>query len=148
MTTLINDRLRVKDKEPGFEYRWVNNRDLHMQDKLDVGWEPVHKPAEDLLGPTAALAGASTSAPGGGTTVTRGDLVLMRMRTEAFEKNVAGPHRAARERQAASVDTLVEQANESARKRLHLAGMKNIRHDMVFQTSDDPSFPGGPPPKE
>jgi hypothetical protein len=71
---------------------------------------------------------------------TRGDLILVRMQKDLHEERVAGPIRAAVARQNASLDTLVEQANDQARSALAKSRQQNIRARHVFQTTDDDKF--------
>jgi hypothetical protein len=63
----------------------------------------------------------------------RGDLVLMRIRKEAYEETVGEELRAARDRQNVSLDTMVQQANENARNAAKQAGLKNVPKQLVFR---------------
>jgi hypothetical protein len=139
-TTSTRDRFEVFGEDPEYKYRWVNNRDMIMMNRVYEGWEPCH--ATDLKLPESLqkVFGQSTAAPAGGSLVQRGDLTLMRMRKEAFEERIAAPKRQARERQKASFDTMVEQANDNARRQARNAGLRNVPENMVFETTDNNKF--------
>jgi len=137
----MTDRFAVKDADPNYRYRWCNTRERTMLGKLDVGWEIVKGPSE-LPPEVASALGQSTEAPAGGTTRTRGDLILMRIHKDLYEERVEKPRRAAAERQGVSLDTMVQQANEQAKRALKDKGYKDsqIRDALVFQDSDRPGF--------
>lgn len=147
MTTAMSKRFVPRDlfdvpnQDPDYKYRWVNSKDTHMLRQIHNGWEVVQQP-QDLDPAVAAALGQVTGNPTGGTTVARGDLILMRMRREAFEANIAGPKREARERQNASFDTMVEQTNENTQRALRNAGMRpdQIPKEVVYVTTPESSF--------
>lgn len=127
------DRFTVRDPDPNYRYRWCNVRDRAMLQKLDVGWE-VDNTQKNQLPPEIASSGQSIANPGGGTSTTRGDLILMRIPKAVYEERVEKPRRRAAERQNVSLDTMVQQANDSTRKALERAGYKpdQIRAKHVF----------------
>lgn len=126
------DRLFVSDKDPDYYYRWMNQRDMNIMSAQMDGYQPVI--GEDPMMKLIPLpTGQSTENPSGGVVRQRGDLILMRIRKEAHEEIIGARDREARERQSASLDTMVHQANDNARKALHERGQKNIPAQMVFR---------------
>ena len=63
----------------------------------------------------------------------RGDLVLMRIRKDEYERTIGEEIREARKRQETTLDTMIQQANENARRRAADAGMKKIPSQLVFR---------------
>lgn len=141
MTTAMNDRFYVPDRDPEYHYRWCNNRDHNVMVRIHEGWETVQQPDKLLVAVQNAV-GQSSGTPAGGATVSRGDLVLMRMRREDFEQKIALPKRLARERQKASFDTMVEQVNDNTQRALRQAGLREVPKEVVYITSDNASFEG------
>ena len=126
------DRLFVSDKDPEFYYRWINQRDMNVMAARMDGYEPVI--GEDPMMKLIPLpTGQSTENPSGGVARQRGDLILMRVRKDRHEEIIGARDREARERQGASLDTMIQQANDNARKMLHERGQKNIPAQMVFR---------------
>jgi hypothetical protein len=113
-----------------------------MLQKMNVGWE-VDKEGKDEL-PNLLPAGQAVENPAGGTIRKRGDLILMRIPRDVYEERVEKPRRQAAERQNVSIDTMVRQADEQAKKALRRAGYRDsqIRESHVFSTSDQPGFDG------
>jgi hypothetical protein len=140
MTIAMNDRFHVPAADPAYRYRWCNNRDVCMMTRISEGWETVQQPPTALEAAVSNAVGQTGAAPAGGSTISRGDVVLMRMRREDFEKNIALPKRLARERQVASFDTMVAQVNENTQRALRQAGLREIPKEIVYQTSDESSF--------
>jgi hypothetical protein len=136
----MNDRLAVPKPEAGWHYRWVNTKDHVVRERLSQGFEFVQEPDSQLPPGTAVALGQQTGNPASGGSVTRGDVVLMRMRNEAFEERVATPKREARERQKASFDTMVAQNNENAQRLMRAAGLRSVPKQVVYETSDEASF--------
>jgi hypothetical protein len=136
----MNDRLFVPKPEAGWRYRWVNTRDHVVRERLSQGFEFVTDPESPLPVGTATVLGQQTGSPAAGGSVTRGDVVLMRMRNEAFEERIAAPKREARERQKASFDTMVAQSNENAQRLMRAAGLKGVPKQVVYETSSEASF--------
>jgi hypothetical protein len=134
------DQFVVRDADPNFRYRWCNERDRAMLQKMNVGWE-VDKEGKDEL-PNLLPKGQEVENPAGGTIRKRGDLVLMRIPKAVYEERVEKPRRQAAERQNVSVDTMVRQADDAAKKALRRAGYRDsqIRDAHVFGTSDQPGF--------
>jgi hypothetical protein len=137
---VVYDQFVVRDPDPDFRYRWCNERDRSMLQKLNVGWEVDRTGKSEL--PSLLPTGQEVEAPAGGTIRKRGDLVLMRIPKAVYEERVEKPRRQAAERQNVSVDTMVRQADEAAKKALRQAGYKEsqIRESHVFGTSDQPGF--------
>jgi hypothetical protein len=135
------DRFFVADKDPNFAYRWVNQNERTMLQRRFDGWTNVPPKDESVPAEIAAM-GQSIANPAGGTVQQRGDVILMRMPREHFERRIRKPKERARERQAASVDTMVQKANEDARKALRAQGYKDssIRDNHVFTGTADSKF--------
>jgi len=133
------DRFHVANKDPNYVYRWANSRDRVMMEKLHVGWEVDRTQPAEIPIEVAKAIGQETANPGGGTTVTRGDVILMRIQKDTYEERVEKPRRAMAERQGTSLDTMVQQANENTKKALRDRGYKpsSIRTSHVFLDSDD-----------
>ena len=136
-----DDYFFVDDKEPGFVYRWCNQKDRAMMMRKREGWEVDNRPEASLPQAVAAM-GQELANPAGGTVRQRGDVILMRIPRDRFETRVRAPREAARERQRITVDTMVSSANEQARKGLAARGYKGdqIRSEHVFKTTDDSKF--------
>jgi len=135
------DRLFVREKDPNYYYRWCNERDLVMLQRVDQGFEVV-KGANDALPPELRDL-QSTETPGGGDVRRRGDVILMRIRRDLYEENILRPKKEAAERQNATFDTMIQQADEQARRALRDHGVKGetLRRPLVFR--DDSSEPIG-----
>jgi len=142
MTDSPYDQFVVRDANPDFRYRWCNERDRAMLQKMNVGWE-VDKAGKNEL-PDLLPAGQSVENPAGGTIRKRGDLILMRIPKAVYEERVEKPRRQAAERQNVSIDTMVRQADDAAKKALKRAGYRDsqIRESHVFSTTDQPGFEG------
>jgi hypothetical protein len=132
------DRLFVPDKDPEFEYRWMNcsagpQGDQNMYMAQYDGWEPA--PMDDKLIPPGILTASQQqiSSPGGGTAHRRGDLVLYRMRKEMFDKTIRADADEARKRGDVTLDTMVMQAQENAARALRARGQKRIPGNLVFR---------------
>jgi hypothetical protein len=138
----VYDQFVVRDPDPNYRYRWCNERDRAMLQKMNVGWE-VDKDGKDEL-PNLLPAGQAVENPAGGTIRKRGDLILMKIPRDVYEERVEKPRRQAAERQNVSIDTMVRQADEQAKKALRRAGYRDsqIRESHVFSTSDQPGFDG------
>jgi hypothetical protein len=130
----------VSDKDPNHVYRWCNTHERAMNLRRYQGWETAF--TKDAVPPEIAAQGQSTAAPAGGTTITRGDLILMRMPKELHEERIVRPIRERRERQNITLDTMVQQANEEAQRALRAAGYDKaqIRDAHVFQSTADRKF--------
>ena len=136
----LYDQFTVKDPDPNFRYRWCNERDRAMLQKLNVGWE-VDRSGKDEM-PNLLPAGQQVENPAGGNIRKRGDLILMKISKDVYEERVEKPRRQAAERQNVSIDTMVRQADEAAKKALRRAGYKEsqIRESHVFSSTDQPGF--------
>jgi hypothetical protein len=143
MTDSPYDQFVVRDPNPEFRYRWCNERDRAMLQKMNVGWE-VDKEGKNEL-PSLLPKGQEVESPAGGTIRKRGDLVLMRIPKSLYEERVEKPRRQAAERQNVSIDTMVRQADDAAKKALKRAGYRDsqIRESHVFSTTDEPGFDDG-----
>ena len=133
----------VSDKDPNFVYYWANRADRNLIQMLGDGAEIVRGAPEiprEVLDSLRSVTGQSTETPVSSEVRTRGDLILVRWPKDVYEERIAKPERLARERQRASLDTIVEQANEQTRARLAQARQSNIRARHVFSTSDDAKF--------
>lgn len=133
----------VPDKDPEFHYFWANRADRNMVELIHQGWEIVTGAPElppEVRQSLSVITGQSSEAPVSNEIRQRGDLILMRMRHDDFEKKVAAPDRARIQRQRASLDTLVQQANDQARAAMFRERQRNIRQRHVFTTSDDSKF--------
>lgn len=137
------DGFYIADRDPEYRYRWMNRtRDVHLSEKTRIGWEFV-KGSE--LPPEIARQvlpkGQETETPAGGQIRMRGDLVLMRMTRDDFERKVNRPIEQRRHRQRISIDTLVATANQNAQKLVRdRHGAAGVRDAMVFKTSATPGF--------
>lgn len=79
------NRLTVDGKDPGFEYRWVNDLDSRIEMFKEGGWEVVtHKVqvGDKRVGEPTQEASAVTKAVGKGTTA-----VLMRILKEWYDED-------------------------------------------------------------
>lgn len=132
------DRLYVSDKDPEFYYHWFNRNDMNMMQAQMDGYSAVLGEDPAAVIPGLLPAGQSTENPTGGVVRMRGDLVLMKIRKEAYERTVGAREHEARERQSASLDTMVLQANENARKQLKERGQKQVPSSMVFRDTEVP----------
>lgn len=140
---LIVDPFFVPDKDPAYEYFWGNRADRNMIELLSQGWEVVSGAPELPAGvrqKIAGLTGQSSEVPVTDEVRTRGDLVLVRMPKDLFEERVAAPTRMRIARQRASLDTLVDRANDQARAALAQSRQRSIRERHVFSTTDDSKF--------
>jgi hypothetical protein len=141
---LPRDIFFVPDMDPDFEYLWANSADRNMITTLGEGWELVTGAPELPEAVRQKLQGitAQSSENGGSPEEVRrrGDLVLVRMRKDLYEKRIAAPARRRQKQHDSSLDTLVEQANDSTRSMLAKAQQKSIRARTVFQSSDDDRF--------
>jgi hypothetical protein len=135
MTAHSVDRLFVPDKDANFVYRWMNERDRRMTEVEYYGWESVKDPGPPL--PAGTLPAGQVSETPTGTVRKRGDLILMRMPKEQWEKTVKAEKDAARERQEDTVDTMVADANEGAQRRLRELGYRNVPKRLVFREEAD-----------
>jgi hypothetical protein len=139
-----HDIFYVPDMDPEFEYHWMNRADRNVVIALNEGWEVVTGAPEipDAVRlKLQGITGQSKESGGLDQIRTRGDLVLMRMKKDLFETRVAGPDRARLARHSSSLDTMVEQANDSIRASLSKSRQQNIRQRQVFQTTDSKEFP-------
>lgn len=79
-------KLSVSRKDPGYEYRYVNDEGDNVSDKVERGWEPVLK-SETAIGDRRV----DTAAPEGSyATVTVGQgrkAVLMKIKKEWYEED-------------------------------------------------------------
>lgn len=97
--------LTVNKRDPGFEYRWVNDEDGRIQMFEEAGYEAVREPT-DVGDPKAGDASQMDSVcrkpVGGGTTA-----VLMKIPKEFYEED-----QAAKEKQLAEKEkALLQEAN-------------------------------------
>lgn len=135
------DRFYVANKDPNFAYRWCNVNERAMNLRRFEGWTPA--PDDGTVPPEISAMGQQISNPAGGTVQQRGDVMLMRMPRDRFDRKVRKKKAEARERQAATVDTLIQQANEDVKARLrqHYGdGGSHVRAQHVFATSPDNKF--------
>lgn len=138
MTERSVDRFHVPDKDENFVYRWVNERDRRMIEAEYLGWESVKDPAPPV--PAGTLPAGQVGETPTGTVRKRGDLILMRMPKEQWEQTIGADKKEARERQEATVDTMVEDANEGAQRRLRDLGYRNVPKRLVFREDADPEI--------
>jgi hypothetical protein len=127
------DRLFVSDMDPEYYYRWANTKDINVMSMQLDGFEPVVGEDPKMSLTPLPVAGQSTENPVSAGSRMRGDLVLMRIRKEAYEETIGEELRAARDRQSVSLDTMVQQANENARNAAKQAGLKNVPKQLVFR---------------
>lgn len=111
------------DKEDGYYYRFVNEKDRNLMLAQYDGFEPVLETEENqkLMGRLPSAIGAAATVGG---VVRRGDLVLMRVRKEQAARTFKARERQIRERHATTIDTMVAQANENAVKAARDAGVE------------------------
>jgi len=138
MTAHSVDRFRVQDEDPGFKYRWMNEKDRRMLEAEFQGWETVKDPAPPV--PAGTLPPGQVSETPTGIVRKRGDLILMRMPKEQWEKTIHADKLEARERQEATVDTMVQDANEGAQRQLRNLGYRNVPKRLVFREDADPEI--------
>lgn len=78
--------MTVKGKEPGFEYRWVNDTDNRIEDFRENGWEVVSdnkiKVGDKRVASPTSEGTPVTKAVGGGITA-----FLMRIKSEWFKED-------------------------------------------------------------
>jgi hypothetical protein len=137
MTDQLRDRFFVADKDPEYMYRWCNERERVMLERIDQGFEVVSGGSEL---PPELRAVQSTENPTGGNIRKRGDVILMRCKRDVYEEKVLKPKREMRKRQEVSFDTAVEQANEQAQRLMRNAGLRgeSVRKHMVFREDVEP----------
>ena len=77
--------LTVKDRDPSFVYRWVNDIDERIEMYKDGGWEPVTEKLQvgDKRVGTATTQGSAISKPVGNGI----KAVLMRIKKEWYEED-------------------------------------------------------------
>src|SRR5262245_44022957 len=110
----------------------MNSNDRNMYDASWEGWEAA--PIDPKTLPPGVLPpGQDSNNPGGGSTYRRVDLILMRMPKDRFEQNVRRPAEQARERQAASLATMVSIATEDLRKSASDRAQENVPEALVFR---------------
>lgn len=80
--------LSVKGKEPGYEYRWVNDKDSRIDEFRENGWDVVTdskiKVGDKRVANPTSEGTPVTKAVGGGTTA-----YLMRIKSEWFKEDQA-----------------------------------------------------------
>lgn len=129
----MHDQFHVPDKDPAYIYRWCNTDERAMLHRKSQGYEVVIDDKPEL--PTVV-----TGATDGPTTRRRGqDLVLCRIKKEAFEANVESRRRALREHHAAANDLAIEGLDKHTRAELQARYGKKQKQ-LVFRTSDGPGF--------
>ncbi len=95
----VRQRLTVRNQDPNYVYRIVNDIDDRVQSLLDIGYE-----IDTATKVGDKRAGAPTSAPGTPTTVSlgQGDKgVVMRIKKELYEERQAAKAEVVREREEA-----------------------------------------------
>jgi hypothetical protein len=122
------------DKEPGYRYRWCNTDERNMLGRLAEGYEVVKFKEPEL--PKELRAEGAEVVPTSGVTRKRGtDLVLCRIREDAFQENIESRRRENRERHAGAIDTMVARAKENAERALAAAGLPAASGPLVFKDS-------------
>lgn len=100
------DLLAVRNKQPGFVYRWIRSRDRDIARQQSRGWEIIQNgPEKSVLTPWAGMQKKGTDVDG---TITHNDLILARMPIEQFERRLAQPNRERIATQTASVSAGVK----------------------------------------
>jgi hypothetical protein len=130
------DRFALKpgDQAAGYRYRWLNTNDRMLREAVyNDGWEicQFNEGENPLLNPNAS--GTAPEASTTGSTRMRGDVVLARMRTSEWEEKIAQPIRDARDRQEATLDTLVHAANERMLRAAASAGLSVKSKALIFR---------------
>jgi len=125
------DRLYVSDQDPEYYYRWANSKDINVMGMQLDGFTAVL--GEDPKMQLTPLQGQNSENPVSPGARMRGDLVLMRIRKDEYERTIGEEIREARKRQETTLDTMIQQANENARRRAADAGMKKIPSQLVFR---------------
>jgi hypothetical protein len=127
-----HDEFFVPNKDPNYVYHWANTRERVQLLKARQGYEIVQEPEEvpeaiRLLNPP--IDGAASS-----TVRRRGDVVLMKIRKDLWERNVNGPVAAAKARSHVSAEQMVGAANDAARRALRARGIPEaqIPSNMVY----------------
>ena len=95
----VRNRLNVKNQDPAYMYRIVNDIDDRVQSLLDVGYE-----IDTVTKVGDKRAGAPSSAPGTPTTVSlgQGDKgVVMRIKKDLYEERKLEKEQLVREREEA-----------------------------------------------
>src|SRR5262245_24901453 len=90
------DEFFVSDKDPDYVYKWVNSRERVVQQRARQGYEIETRP-EDIPEALRLLNPVDPNAPQS-VVRRRGDLVLMKIRRDLWERNVRGPITAMKER--------------------------------------------------
>lgn len=130
------DRFALKpgDMQPGYRYRWLNTNDRMLREAVyNDGWEicQYSEGENPLLNPNAS--GTAPEASTTGSTRVRGDVVLARMRIGEWEEKIAQPIRDARDRQEATLDTMVHAANERMMRAASAAGLPTKAKPLIFR---------------
>jgi hypothetical protein len=130
------DRFALKpgDQAAGYRYRWLNTNDRMLREAVyNDGWEicQFNEGENPLLSPNAA--GTAPEASTTGSTRMRGDVVLARMPLSQWEERIAQPIRDARDRQEATLDTLVHAANERMLRASAAAGLPVKGKALIFR---------------
>ena len=93
-------RLKIRNQEPGYVYRIVNDIDDRVQSLMEIGYEVV---TDSKVQVGDKRAGAPTSAPGTVQTVSLGagdKGVVMRIKQELHEQRAAEKHAEVKAREA------------------------------------------------
>lgn len=130
-----HDEFFVPDKDPGYVYKWCNSRERVMMQRSRQGYEVVTEPeklpeAIRLVNPLPE--GTPTS-----LVRRRGDLVLMKIRRDLWERNVQGPIEDMKSRHRITAEEMVAQVNDQTRRLMKKAGIPEsaIPRTMVFVDS-------------
>ena len=121
----------VKDKDPGYVYRWCNTDDRAMLRHKANGYEPVYGDPE--------IKETSTQEPGTALRKRGQDLILMRIPRRAFDRNIEARRQELRQLHAtrSNQEDIVEGANTSVHEGMRRSGVTSKRA-LVFATKDEP----------
>lgn len=120
-------------KDPEKHYRWVNEKDFHVQQRLHEGWKTTQIDLKTLP-PNTLPEGQVTVTPSGGSVLKRGQNILMEMPRAHWEASVRAPKREANTRVSQSFDRIVDEQDEQAQRALHNAGHRQgTKKRLVYQ---------------
>lgn len=134
----MNDQFHVPDKDPEFVYRWCNTDERSMLQRKAQGYEVVldDKPEID---PRVTSPDVTPIASSAGVTRRRGtDLVLCRIRKDAFDENIDSRRKALRAQHRGSIEDVVAQTNADTEAALRSRGQH--ARGLVFRTSPEANF--------
>lgn len=131
------DRFFIPDADPNYVYRWSHPHERVMNEREYQGWEVVLDPPKAGTPPPVLPPGQATETPGGGIRRQRGEMICLRIPRPVWEERIRAPKQKAREEQAASIDTMVAEANEYAKRQVRQRTGQAPTRDLVFREDVD-----------